>query len=109
MTTQSNELGNDAPAIVDAESESNMETIQLEEGQGTIEATDASSIEESVEEQSKQAFYTRLTVGLIFVAFVVFVIVDSATNMHALDALHDFLEWVEDNPVQGVFAFVIGK
>ena len=86
-----------------------LETISLDALAIPHTHTDISmTIEEAVEEQSKQAFYTRLVVGLVFVSFVVFVIVDSATNMHALDALHDFLEWVEDNPVEGVFAFVVG-
>lgn len=88
--------------------------VMVEAGIETNEAeasgpSDSTSIEEEVEEQSKRAFYMRLTIGFIFAVFVIFVIVDSATNMHALDALHNFLEWVEENPVGGVFAFVVGK
>lgn len=98
------------PVMVEAGIETNdgfLETIAPEaEASGP---SDSTSIEEEVEEQSKRAFYMRLTIGFIFAVFVIFVIVDSATNMHALGALHNFLEWVEENPVGGVFAFVVGK
>ena len=62
-------------------------------------------------EQSKQPFYmsTKLWVGLAFFALIAFIIVDSATNMHALHAIEAFLDWVEDNPVGGVFGFVGGR
>lgn len=91
----------------------NLETISLNDddddnnSHAATQSVDAATIEEIVEEQSKREFYTRCVVGLVFFAFVVFVIVDSATNMHALGAVHEFLEWVEQNPVSGVFAFVI--
>ncbi|CAB9530508.1 transmembrane protein 41A [Seminavis robusta] len=84
--------------------EVSMEESSLESEQ-VMESTTTNSVEEEMERQTKKACYTRLVVGLVFVAFVVFFIVDSITNMHALDAIQDFLKWVENNAVAGVFVF----
>ena len=77
---------------------------------GATEDNEASdnSVEEQIEAQSKLASYTRIIIGLLFVALVIFVIVDSTTEMRFF-ALQDFLQWVEDNPRDGVFAFVAGE
>lgn len=58
-------------------------------------------------EQQKLAFYIKIGVGLMFVALIVFLIVDSTNKMYIVHAMQDFLHWVEDNPVEGIFAFII--
>eukprot|EP00978_Attheya_sp_CCMP212_P009912 scaffold23644_cov53-Attheya_sp.AAC.4 len=48
---------------------------------------------------------TKVTLGLALLGFVVFIIVDSATTGYTTDGIRDFLQWIEDNPIPGVFAF----
>jgi hypothetical protein len=79
------------------------------EAKSTVDTTTSQSADEVVETQSNRAFYIKLTIGLVFAVFVAFAIVDSFTNKYLLDAIKDFLLWVEENPSRGVFAFVIGK
>jgi hypothetical protein len=47
----------------------------------------------------------KVTLGLALLGFVVFIIVDSATTGYTTDGIRDFLQWIEDNPIPGVFAF----
>lgn len=79
-----------------------METITLHDE--TPIGNDASPPEIT----TRQSLYTKSVVGFLFAAFIVFIIVDSATNKYALSAIEAFLEWVEDNPVEGVFTFIFG-
>lgn len=90
------------------------ENALLEEG-GTSPICDDANVTNIDEHESEaqpspsmRSKATKLLFGLAFVAFVVYVIVDSSTNMHFINAIEDFLEWVEANPVGGVFAFVVG-
>ena len=48
----------------------------------------------------------KITLGLALLGFVVFIIVDSATTGYTTDGIRDFLQWIEDNPLPGVFAFI---
>ena len=50
----------------------------------------------------------KLLVGLLLVGFIVFIIVDSATTGHVREVVESFLDWIEENPIGGFFAFVIG-
>jgi hypothetical protein len=50
----------------------------------------------------------RISVGILLVAFVIFVIVDSLSNQYVRRGTMDFLDWVERNVVGGVFLFFIG-
>ena len=50
----------------------------------------------------------KLYVGLLLLGFIIYVIIDSATNQHVRDGLVTFLEWIEENPLSGFFLFVIG-
>ena len=73
-----------------------------------LPSTSTSVIEVQMDEQTKKAFYIKTLMGIVFVLIVVFIIVDSIMSMHALDAIHEFLDWVEENPFTGVFAVVLG-
>lgn len=52
------------------------------------------------------ACYKKSAVGVILLGLIVFVIVDSLTNQYVRNGILDFLEWIENNIVAGVFSFM---
>jgi len=49
---------------------------------------------------------TKLLFASILVSIIIFVIVDSLTNRHIQSGFQTFLDWISDNVVDGVFAFM---
>lgn len=49
---------------------------------------------------------TRITLALIVVGFIIYVIIDSQGDKNVSRITQDFLQWVEDNPAAGIFAFI---
>ena len=96
MTANTDEI----PATIERR---NVEIISPEEGTSNQEIATEGDAPPSARQKA-----VKILFGLAFVAFVAYVIVDSATNMHFIHAIEAFLEWVEVNPVGGVFAFVVG-
>jgi hypothetical protein len=47
-------------------------------------------------------------VGLLLLGFVLFIIIDTATNGYTKDGIEVLLEWIEDHPIRGVFIFILG-
>jgi len=73
----------------------------------TTSAEDESAL---VEEKVKAKLCSfKVVIGLLLLAFIIFVIVDSTTTGHVRGAVQDFLDWIEDNPIGGFFVFVVGK
>ena len=66
--------------------------------------------EETQEEEIKTSqggLLKRLLVGLILGGFIIYVIVDASSGTNNISNLvDDFLDWVEENPTEGVFAFI---
>lgn len=57
---------------------------------------------------SKGNRYIKYAVALLLLGFILFVILDSTIGqMYVRDGVNSFLEWIEDNPAPGVFAFVL--
>jgi hypothetical protein len=50
----------------------------------------------------------KVLLGLVLVALVVYVIIDTVTTGYVRMAIDDFLQWILDNLVAGVFLFVLG-
>lgn len=65
---------------------------------------------ESTAVESKTPWYcsVKFAVGLLLLGFIVFVIVDTATNGYVKDTVSAFLDWIEENPISGFFLFVVG-
>jgi hypothetical protein len=94
-------LGNDP-----AKPENEAVAIVTLEGQ----QEEADEEEDKEELQSKRSScYMKMTIGLILLGFVLFVIIDTATNGYVKEAIHSFLEWIEDNPVGGMFVYIVGS
>ena len=64
------------------------------------------STEQEEEEQSSSAFYKKALVAVILLAFIAFVVADSLTNGYVGSAITTFLEWIEENPILGLFVFM---
>jgi uncharacterized membrane protein YdjX (TVP38/TMEM64 family) len=78
-----------------------------------MEAVTAASNEdepELTEEEIKARRSSRnkkILIGLLLVAFVIFVIVDAFTTGYVRSGIDSFLAWIEANPVPGFFVFMI--
>lgn len=54
----------------------------------------------------RRACIQRSLVGVVLVGIIIFVIVDSLTNGYVRTGFEIFLQWIENNPIAGVFAFM---
>lgn len=83
-------------------------TYQNAEPATVEEGTAANNTEAVVgePENDRSGCYKKIIVGLILVGFIVFVIVDTQTNNYVRTGIVNFLEWIENNTVAGVFCFV---
>jgi uncharacterized membrane protein YdjX (TVP38/TMEM64 family) len=75
------------------------------EPEDAIETNDPT--EDTEEEKKKFCSTSKIIIGIFLAALIAFVIVDSLTTRYLTDAVQDFLEWIEDNPVAGIFLFII--
>jgi uncharacterized membrane protein YdjX (TVP38/TMEM64 family) len=78
--------------------------------------TEPASQEQSQEQQEeleddhgakRRNLYTKMAITLVLLGFITFVIVDSVTNQYVKTGIENFLEWMEENPAEGFFAFVL--
>jgi uncharacterized membrane protein YdjX (TVP38/TMEM64 family) len=82
--------------------------------EGTAEAEDDGANNETADETTEEdekptdryGCYKKSAVGLILLGLIVFVIVDSMTNQYVRGSIVEFLEWIENNIVAGVFSFM---
>ena len=52
--------------------------------------------------------YTKYIVSIVFVGLIIFIILDSTIGNKVIrDGVTSFLEWIEENPGPGVFAFIL--
>lgn len=103
------------PSIVnDVVQDDKMQDVEIGESStnemDSTESSVASSTQQDDEKQPASCIRRwcsfKLLVGLLLLAFVIFVIVDAATTGYTQDVVTGFLDWIEDNPVAGLFAFV---
>lgn len=85
--------------------------VAMEEGTTEVDgAIDETTNEETTAEDEtptdRSACYKKSAVGLILLGLIIFVIVDSLTNQYVKNGILEFLEWIENNIVAGVFSFM---
>lgn len=49
----------------------------------------------------------KIICGVVFAAFVIFIVVDSTTTQYIKTAIDGFLTWVHENPAAGLIAFTL--
>ena len=48
----------------------------------------------------------KIIIAVVLLGFIAFVIADSLTNQYTKQAIDVFLQWIQENPTPGVFAFM---
>ena len=76
--------------------DNNSATIEIDDGH------------ESPERQSstRWSILIKASLFLLLLAFIIFVIIDARNEQYVKQISQAFLEWVEDNPVAGIFSFI---
>lgn len=97
-----------------SENGTELETIGLEEQEQPKMEEPSSPTpqegEELSEEELKLQRYARnkkIVIGLVFLAFIIFVIVDSTTTGYLRSGIDTALKWIEANAVAGMFVFML--
>ena len=81
--------------------------------EGTADSSDGDDVNDEAQQpdddsdnKNSSSCTKRILIGLVLLAFIVFVIVDTQTNNWVRTGIVAFLEWVENNVVAGVFGFL---
>lgn len=69
----------------------------------------ADSNENEESSPATKSFPTKPVVGVLFLALIVYIVIDSFTTKHVTGAVQIFLEWFENNVVAGAFLFIVGS
>mmetsp|Transcript_24474 Transcript_24474/g.27871 ORF Transcript_24474/g.27871 Transcript_24474/m.27871 type:complete len:305 (-) Transcript_24474:305-1219(-) len=77
-----------------------------------LDITSANSDEDNEmteEEKSKlrKGRIVKIIIGILLVAFIIYVIIDSTTTGYIRTGVTSFLEWIEANPIPGFFIFMV--
>jgi cation transport ATPase len=64
-------------------------------------------VEQQEEEPKQNNTRTKALIAFVLLALIGFVVYDSLTNKHIGATITTFLEWIEDNPALGFFAFML--
>lgn len=72
------------------------------------ETNDSADTDNVNTEETKSSCLQRSAIALFLLAFIVFVVLDSTIGQGWVgSAVDSFLEWIEENPVPGIFVFVV--
>jgi len=85
------------------------EPTDLIVAEGTVDSNTEDSDSNDADNEApedKNSCTNRIVIGLLLLGLIVFVIIDSQTNQWVRTGIVAFLEWVENNVVAGVFAFM---
>lgn len=70
------------------------------------EDSDSNDANDNEPPEDKNSCTKRIVIALVLLGLIVFVVIDSQTNQWVRTGIVAFLEWVENNVVAGVFAFM---
>jgi len=89
------------------ENNNNEVTVPSGDEQNTQEQQNKAPLTLEDEAAKRKAYYKKAFFAVILVAFIAYVIADSLTTKHVVGAVEDFLDWIEANPIAGIFVFVV--
>lgn len=94
----------------------NLSTVRKEKGIATRASLDTSytvdsgsneiSSEGEREKKPKRCDAKKILIGCLFLAFIVYVIVDYSTTRYIASGISIFMEWIESNPAIGLVGFI---
>ena len=87
------------------ESSTELDIPSGEADPSSTEEEEALTLEEQA--QAKRDRTKKIVLAVLLVGLIAYVIADSLTARHIASALDDFLEWIEENPTSGFFAFIV--
>lgn len=90
----------------DGNNEESLVNVELTSPEVQPMPEDVAQTEEELHKRRRNV-YKKLFLGILLVSFIIFVIVDSTTNGYIKTAIDSFLKWIEENPVAGIFVFMI--
>ena len=93
--THQKSLVNPASSLVDVDLSSSR-SMNIDDGNNDHEQ----------EETNRNAKIMRLVLFSLLLGFIIFVIVDSLGEQNVRRITLEFLAWVEENPVAGIFSFI---
>jgi len=99
ITGHSTNGHNSSPELVD-------DALKSTEEANTATAEEMEQNEVVLEPIPKSVPYKKIILGLVIVAVIAIIIVDSLTSKRIQSAFQSFLEWTADNIVVGFFAFI---
>ena len=96
------------PSTSDSDRFSEQDTGNVVQGASSSDDGDVLVVDEDPETAAarKKARMKKIVIGLILLGIVVYIIVDSTTNRYVAQGIQIFLQWFEDNPIAGLFAFM---
>jgi uncharacterized membrane protein YdjX (TVP38/TMEM64 family) len=84
-------------------------TIEVPSGNNQEQAEDSAAAPLTVEEEAEKRrnCYKKSFFAILLVGFITYIIADSLTAGNVSDAVNSFLQWIEHNPVPGIFLFML--
>lgn len=94
-------------AIEQAKSSASDVEHQQEEKDAASTTSDDDELSEEDLRARRAARNKKIVIGVLLVAFVIFVVVDSLTTGYVRSGIDSFLQWIEANPIPGFFVFMV--
>jgi uncharacterized membrane protein YdjX (TVP38/TMEM64 family) len=84
-------------------------SIEDHSGNHQEQAEDSTAAPRTAEEEveRRRNCYKKSFFALLLAGFIAYIIADSLTAGNVSDAINSFLQWIEDNPVPGICAFML--
>jgi hypothetical protein len=85
----------------------NIDAININTTTTTAAASDATTTPTSCSKRlCQRKNIIRICLFSILLGFILFVIIDTQQNQYVKQITQDFLSWVEEHPLEGIFSFI---